>query len=145
MHVRQQIREYIQGLLLNNTAAAGRVYTSRLSPVERDGVPAIIIYTKQEENLVLTMGSPTISSRDLELSIELYVQGNVDIDNILDSLAVEVETLLGGQCVGSFFQSIGYESFEVEYEDSGDKKSLIGLMKYSVIYSVISDDPETGV
>ena len=79
-------------LLLNNTSAGAKVYESRIYPLDDPKLPAILIYTKQETvGDQMSMSKPRTQHRELQLTIEVYLKANSNIDETADGLSGEAQ------------------------------------------------------
>lgn len=94
-HYRQTIRDAVADVLHGNTAAGENVFTSRARPVleilqKRELV--LSVYTADEASK--RNGDSYLLNRGLVVSIEGMAGGGDDIDDVLDSLAQQVEDLI---------------------------------------------------
>lgn len=141
-HVRAQIRALFLSKITGNTAAGSNVYKARSYPIESKKTPAIIIYSTDEEAEQATIGAPGSTIRSLTVSVEIYAKGLTDLDDEIDEIAAEVETILGAECAFlSTISAIEYSGFTTEYNGSGDNAFLVGTMEYTVNYWINNDDP----
>lgn len=95
MHYRQQIRDAVAAVLLNETVAGANVFTSRSRPVleilqRREAV--LSVYTADEQST--RDGTGYLLDRQLTVTVEGMMGGGDDLDDSLDDLAAEVEALL---------------------------------------------------
>lgn len=142
MHYRETIRNLIVSKLDGLTLAGSNVFSSRVYPVEKHNVPAIIVYTISEQAETNTIGASGTSLRDLELSIEIYVKKQVNPDSEIDTIAQQIEQLLGVNCdLDETVKLIEYKGIEIEHDGDGDNSFFVGAMNYSIIYRVKKDDP----
>jgi hypothetical protein len=92
-HRRQEIRDAVVTML--SGLAGGRVYSNRELAIEADSLPAINVYTVEEDAAPFTASQKTYR-RTLTLVIDVLAK-NVDdavLDNTLDDLAESVEAAL---------------------------------------------------
>ena len=144
MHTRQTIREFfITKIKTGVTLVNGRVEASRVFPIEKGKTPAIIVYTKEETSEAATIGTMGSSIRELILSIEIYAKGVTQLDDMIDSIAAQIEETFGVSCKPiPEITGIDYESFTTEYNGEGDQPFLVGTIEYSVMYWINNDDPQ---
>jgi hypothetical protein len=96
MHYRQRIRDAVAAALTAaNTGAGANVFTSRARPIleilqKRESV--LSVYTADESAQRGPDGY--LSTRTLTVSIEGMAGGGDDLDDILDDLALQVETAI---------------------------------------------------
>lgn len=99
-HPRKLLRQAVAALLAGaSTAAAARVYATRVAPVRKDQLPAIAVYTEDEEVDPDTFQTaPRELKRDVDLVIEGYVAHSaaVPVDDAMDNLAEQIEAAMDG-------------------------------------------------
>ena len=93
-HIRQQVRDAaitaVTGLTVGATTV--QVYGSRAVPVQSAKLPALLVYTAQDQVAYVTMTPPRTRTHDIQLIVEVLVQGVDGCDDTLDSLAEAIET-----------------------------------------------------
>lgn len=98
-HTRQYIREAIATRLIEvNTSAGKNVFTNRAKPLFDQNLPAILIYASNEqisEERWNTDGFGPLT-RELEIFIEAVDFGKDELDDKLDTLAMQIENALDG-------------------------------------------------
>lgn len=93
-HSRQTIREGVATLLTGLPRTGTRVYASRLRPVANTEMPALCIYTLEEDSQRVAL-KPTLL-RTLSLVVAIYDEGpDGDVMDGLDNSAAEVEARMG--------------------------------------------------
>lgn len=144
MHPRRVIRAKVVELLIAGaTAAADRVYPTRVVPHRRGSLPVLSVYTLEETvDPESANTAPRELTRDVTLRIEGWVQAGAEaVDDQLDDLAEEVEAImeidpfLDGTCV----QSVLAET-ETEVIQEGDRLIGVLLMAYTVTYRTYAPD-----
>lgn len=95
MHYRQRIRDAVAAALAGQTAAGANVFTSRSRPVleilqRRESV--LSVYTADEQSQ--RDGTGYLMNRELTVTVEGMMGGGDDLDDALDSLAEQVETVV---------------------------------------------------
>lgn len=111
-HKRKLIREEIVSILQSEVSlvASTSIFESRIEPIyETAKIPAIAVYTKQESAEAFN-DHHRIYQRELEIAIEILVQGNSGIDDSIDAICEEVETALNGT---KYERSSNYQSIEL--------------------------------
>lgn len=95
-HARQRIREAIAAALNGLVTTGANVFPSRVRPLGKESAPSIFVYTIDENSEIETMGNAPIMRRDVLLAVEGRTQlgGNDDPEDLLDTIAAEVETAL---------------------------------------------------
>ena len=144
MHARTLIRKSVVSILKNSRELArlvkDRVYESKVYPI--DTIPAIIVYTPVEQVLEHTISYPRSQTRQLTMLIELYTKENTSIDQISDSLSLEVEETLGiDPSLGNMIKDLALHSSETILSGDGDKPVAITTLTYHLTYRVKENSP----
>lgn len=91
-HQRQIIREKIRELLLQKTWAEKRVFSNRSASLFESELPAILLYTRDESARQFTE-APRQLRRQLNLSIQAICRLQDQVDDYLDQLALQIESV----------------------------------------------------
>jgi hypothetical protein len=143
-HKRQQIREAVGTRITSLSTTGSNVFQSRVYPLETGNLPALIVYTKNESNELLEMGSQRTLQRNLSLVIEGYAKGTSNTDDTVDTIAKEVEvamasdTTFGGLALDCFL-----ETTEIEYNGEGEKPVGIITLTFSIKYTTTENAPDS--
>jgi hypothetical protein len=126
MHQRQRIRDAAKDALVNQTAAEGRVFRTRVLPLRKIELPAIAVYTGREASDRDSWNTaPRKLWREMSLVIEFTVEKDPDleIEDQLDDMLSQVERALvqtdgehgalSGTCADCVFDDLEPEFFEV--------------------------------
>lgn len=93
-HSRQTIRDGVAALLTGLPLTGSRVYASRVRPVASSEMPALCIYTLEEDAQRQSL-KPTLL-RQVNLVVAIYAEGpDGDVMDALDDSAAEVEARMG--------------------------------------------------
>lgn len=143
-HARTAIRKNVISLLKNNSAlkrvVGERVYESKAYPL--DMVPSIVVYTPSEQVIEQTINFPRTQTRQLTLIIEIFAKENTSIDQISDSLALEVEDILGNDpTLGGMIKDLALNSSETILSGEGDKPIAVTTLTYHLSYRVKENKP----
>lgn len=115
-----------------------KIFLSRPNPLFLPELPAILVYYKNEEANV-TVGNenfPKAYERQLQINIDIIVEGEEDPDTILDKYALQVEACFfddprfGGICYGCRLLSTIPISIETEGDRNIECQRLTWLVKY---------------
>lgn len=94
-HERKAIRAAVVAQLSGHTAAGTRVFPSRQPPVREVELPAICVYTDSEEvDEESANSAPRWLKRKAIVAIEVWAAAGDAVDDVLDALALEVETAM---------------------------------------------------
>jgi len=144
-HLRRQIRDAAAALIAGGATAAGsRVYAGRRTPLATSSLPAVCVFTDDEEVEVLSIHGPELQQRNVRMAIRCYAaDGATAPQDALDALSVQVEALLGAAGVlASVSRSVSLESaaFEPAEETAGAVEAL--TLTYRVIATCAANAPD---
>jgi hypothetical protein len=146
VHERQAIREAALTLLDGATAAGVRVFKTRLAPLRQAELPAIAVYT-DEESVSPDSGtsSPRELTRTVTLAVEGWVKANEDVDDVLDELALEIETAMDADqnLGGTAFDSVLVKT-ETGLKIDGERPMGCVHLEYAVTYHTDLRTEESG-
>jgi hypothetical protein len=113
-HPRTLIRKALVERLIDATSAEDRVYSGRLMPIEEPYLPAIVVHTREPEEITSRSASGWngFERRRCIVTVVCVAQSYDDIDEDLDAMAGEVETALQS------FTIPGFESAELNLADT---------------------------
>lgn len=103
-HPRTQIRQAFRDRLIDATAAEERVYIGRLMPLEEPELPAIVVHTREPEEIQSRSisGWQGYERRRCVVSVVCIAQSFEDIDADLDDMADQVEAALQSWVIPGF-------------------------------------------
>ena len=140
-HARQKIRDAVVTLVTGLTVFATRLYN--LEPSE--DLPGLVIYTKNESSERSDF-SPNNYSRELEVIIEGYAETNSLVENVLDTISLEVENVMGANpLLSNTATTSELNATEIEFDVMGEKPIGIIRLTYSVTYYTLSTDNSTNI
>ena len=126
-HARQTIREAAATLLTGLTTTGSRVFQSRAVPQE--SLPFLLITTNDEEIVPGTIGN--LIERQMELVVTGYAKQTSTVDDVLDTIAAEVETAMAG-----FTYRNALKSLAVDFEETLEKP--VGLIRLAFVYTYLT-------
>lgn len=145
-HARTQIRQAVVALLNGNTEAGNRVFSSRVHPLDDAKLPALLVYTSQENVGERSMQRPRTQQRQLQLAVEGYLKARGDIDAEADALALEVEQLIAADpTLAGLVKDISLESTSTQLSGEGEKPVAVITLTFAVLYCVKENAPQTPV
>lgn len=145
-HARTQIRQAVVALLNGNTEAGNRVFSSRVHPLDDAKLPALLVYTPQENIGERSMQRPRTQQRQLQLAVEGYLKARGDIDAEADALALEVEQMIAADpTLAGLVKDISLESTATQLSGEGEKPVAVITLTFAVLYCVKENAPQTPV
>lgn len=139
-HARQQIREAAATVLTGLATSGSRVYQSRVHPLEAANLPCLLVNTDDEEVQGLKISSPDLLDRRLTLTVSAVAKASANLDDTLDNMIAEVETVLGGSILGGLVKTLQLDSIGIEMVQN-DKPVGMARMSYSATYMTTANAP----
>lgn len=141
-HLHRQIREALETLLSGLTTTQSRVYANRLQPMTDATLPGLRIYADQEEASVLTVHSPQMQERRLELIVECCAKASTALDDTLDQISKEVEVAISaGITLSGKTLPITYLGMQFD-DELADKPVGIKRLRFSIEFSAMNNAPD---
>lgn len=145
-HVRQQIREKVGTILTGLTTTGSNIYESRVYPLEAGNLPALVVYTKNEESEPIVIGTNRLSSRNLSLIVEIYAKTTTNFDDTIDTISKEVEVAIATDTtLDGLTKDIYLESTEIEYNGEGEQPVGYATLTFLTNYYVQEQNPDVAV
>ena len=144
-HKRQIIRDAIINQLKDQTDAGSNIYGNRAKPLFDQSIPAILVYSKQENILEdqYNIDGYAPLKRDLEIAIEAVIIASDEFDQKLDDIASQIESALDGfEIETRKADLIKLKSTEIDYSIEGSKIYGAVRLTYSVIYRTEVKQPD---
>lgn len=148
MHARQQIRDAVATAVTGLSATGANVFKTRIHKLEQETLPALLVYTLQEEVAFETMTRPRAQQRVLRVAIEIAVQQVLGTDDALDDIAVAVEeaidaAITAGAGIWATLRNVTLDSSVVTMSGEGEQRALGMVITYTVLYRTAEGAPET--
>jgi len=143
-HYRQTIRESVATLLGSIDAT---IHRTRVYPMT--ALPAISVQINNERAIHENRGPLNAApryTREADLTIEVVNEAKASVDDAVDDLVAQVESLIGADVTigGSVEESIlTRTAFAVNGE--GDIPYMIATLTYRVWYRTTASDPQTAI
>lgn len=129
MHKRQEIREAVKAMLLDQTLANANVYSNRVSTFWKQQLPSISVFTRDEETTPRDLANSKYV-RTLNLTIEIHAEAKENLDDTLDTIADQIETLIGtDQSLGG--TALGTIMTGTTVELAGEAATPVGVLTLS--------------
>ena len=143
-HLRRQIREEVAVNLLTGLSTTGsNVFQSHVYPLENADLPALCVYTQEEEVEVDAMGSPRICQSTLTLMVDGYAQHASTLDDVLDDIGKEVQVAMASDVgINSLVVDSYLSNVDISYSGEGNVPTGVIRHHYSVIYRFEEDAPD---
>lgn len=145
-HARKQIRDAVVQLVTGLASTSSRVYPSRLYSMNENDLPSLSIYMADRGGAEViervTLSTPVRYHRRFAMVIEGHAMADDNIDDVLDQLALEIETAMAAPLVvGS--RTLPASLQGTEKEMAGDQERQIGVVRltYSVAYVTAENTP----
>jgi hypothetical protein len=135
-HARQTIREAAATRVTGLTTTSTRVFQSRMAPQET--LPCLLVTTNDEE---ITPGTiANLVERNLELVITGVAKATSNVDDTLDTIALEVETAMS-----TFTYRNELTRLEVDFDEALEKPAGRIALTYRVNYLTAAGSPGTPI
>lgn len=145
-HKRREIKAVVVGRLINETAAEGNVFNTRLFTQDKFEVPAIFVWIKDETNEPRNHGEQM--DRTGVLMVEVRAKGDPSGDTLLDQLTNEVERFIFcgenrevvDMTLDGNVDTCWLAGTRMEYIQNTHAKFSVAEMSYSFEYTTV-DEP----
>lgn len=143
-HVRQQIREQVGTVLAGLTTTGARVYESRVYRMDTTNLPGLVIFTTRETSFRGDMDD-TIE-RKLDLVVEGYAKPSADMDDVLDTIAKEVETAMAADVTfGGLSTDCHLIQTDSDLFGDADKAAGVVRLTFRVEYETLINAPDVAL
>lgn len=153
-HIRQTIRE-AAATAITGLASGAPVYQSRVYPLEKQTLPALLVYSTEEAVDVdsMSLGSHA-GLRTLTLRVEVVSRLASGMDDEIDTLCAEVEAALAasidssaGGSVGAYVKWGELVATEIELQSDPDAERQTGraVMEWQLQYRTDTAAPTSAV
>lgn len=144
LHVRAQIRRKITQALRRIELVEGRVYSSRVYPMQE--LPAIGVYSIAETALEEggTLGSASIQLRELALVVEARERAATTHypDDRLDDVCKAIEPLMGADPTWEgLAHTTEYQQAEFIFDAETEQPAGVARLTWRIVYRVDVSDP----
>lgn len=131
---RANIRAAVKALLEDETDAGPNVYTNRETSLWQSELPAILIFTSEESSRHEAMNRQRYI-RTLTLSIKVKLEESSTIDDDLDALLAEVETIIAANNgLGGTVLSTIQTGTEIRIDTEGENPVGVGELTFECQY-----------
>jgi predicted phage gp36 major capsid-like protein len=146
-HLRRQIREAVAGAVTGLATTGARVFQSRVYPLQTAELPGLLVYTRSETSEPITIHPDRDIERVLSLEIVAVAKANADLDDTLDQICKEVETVLAMPlaALNGKAKSIQLVSTEFDLQGSGERPTGSATMTFEVDYFNAENAPDVAL
>jgi len=140
IHARRQIREAVADVCTGLATTGTRVHQSRMRPTLT--LPALLIETNSENVSLLDLSN--IQNRVLEIVVHGLVKAAADVDDKLDTIALEVETAMAaaGNFGGKIKGNAELQNISISFDELEHPVGVVSL-KYIALYITNAGSPGT--
>ncbi len=127
------------------TNAQDKVYGSRTKPLFDQHLPAILVYTRNEDNIEdrFTTDGYGTNKRELKVAIEAVVLGNEEVDDALDEISKQIEDALDGfEMPTRKADVMRLKSTDLDVSIEGSKIYGAARLTYSITYYTANKQPD---
>jgi hypothetical protein len=143
-HVRDQVRDAVLAAVTGLTTTKKSAFASRVHPVSDTELPCILVFTRSESSVPITMGSPRRIARELVVMVEGYVKATDGYDDKLDKISKEVEAALyNNPSLQSLIRDIFLSDTEIKLAGDSEKPVAVISMSFTAKYHTAENDSET--
>lgn len=143
-HVRKQIREAAATAVTGLATTGARVHQSRVYPLKEADLPCLLVNTDEEDVSSDSVGT-LLLQRTLRLTVRGVAKQTADLDDKLDAMLEEVETVLNGNTYSNKAKQTALASVRVQMEAIEDKPVGVIEMGFTVTYFTMGAAPGTPV
>jgi len=148
MHVRRQIRDLAVTTITGLATTGSRVFSTRLFPLGQADLPCWVVSTDAEtsETVTMAMGGVAEMERSVALMFVGYARGVATVENTLETMVEELETVILPATFAALAKSVYLESIEPDLSaDDLDNAFGILTVMYRVIYHTTQGAPGTAI
>ena len=143
-HVRQQIRDRIATVLAGITGFSTSIYKMRRYALDDAKLPAIAVYTVDENSSLITISSRTLR-RVINVGVEIVAKGaSTSIADTMDGYAVSVEEAIANDfTINGLAKSCVLTSSTIDVNVEGEKAIGTARLVFAAEYVTAINDVET--
>lgn len=141
-HLHRQIREAVKDLLTGLTTTTTHVYANRLHPMADANLPGLRIFMDSEEASALTVHTPMLLERGVDLIVECCAKAATALDDALDQISKEVEiALAAGITIGGHVLFPIYTGMQFD-DEQADKPVGIKRLRFRIEFTAMNNAPD---
>lgn len=148
-HVRQQVREALSTLLTGLTTTSTRVYQSRLTPLQANELPALLVATNAESIEALSVTNNPLLERSLTITVTAVAKAVSNLDDTLDSMIKEVEQAINASATANtlngLVKEISFKEVEIEMNATAEMPTGQAIMTFIASYYTQAATPDVSI
>lgn len=141
-HLRKVIRDQILALLTGLATTGTNVYAARVYPIERSGLPGLAVRTGTETIKPLSLRAPRTFERYLRVEVGIVVRSTDNLDDAIDAIVLEVETVLAMPNSITGIKTITLLGISEPQFVVADKPVAEAIMHFEVFYMAAESTPD---
>ena len=143
-HVRQQIRNRIATLVTGLATTGSNVYKMRRYSLDEAKLPAVVVYTMDENSSLITVGTRTLR-RSTNVAVQAFAKGSsTSVFDTIDTICVEIEEAIAADfTLNGLAKSCILTSTNMDINVEGEQSIGSANMIYNVEYITTIGDVET--
>jgi hypothetical protein len=143
-HVRDQIRDAVLATVTNLTTTKKNAFAARVHPVNDNELPCVLVFTSNETSEPITISAPRRMQRTLTVMVEGYAKTVKGYEDVLDKIAVEVETAIyNSTSLKAVVRDIFLSGTEIKLLGEADKPVAVISMSFTAKYHTLENDSQT--
>lgn len=144
MHVRQQLREAIVAAVTGLASTGARVYSALTYPALQSDLPHLEVNTVEEQAESVSLHGPGLIERTVVIEITARAIATSGLATMVDDVAAEVETALGGSVMVSGKEvPLSYQGASIQFSSEADQPVGVATLRYQATLYTASNAPGT--
>jgi hypothetical protein len=128
LHPRKQVRDAVIDELSGIVSITNRVFASRVYPMQRQELPAALVYTSREEVQPLSEGPERTVRRDITVTVEAIARGG---DDEIDELCLRIENVIASSAfLDDLVEDIYLSNTDVGQSGENEKPTIVARMDF---------------
>jgi len=142
-HVRTQIRDAFVSRLTGLATTGAAVFGQRTRP-NSDALPFLKVWFGDDSGELLNATDDMVEQRVADLVVEAYAKDSGDMEDILDQIALEIQTQIAtttDRTFGGLVKMLGAPRIEPDVDDSLEKPCGVNRITYPITYFIAGTNP----
>ena len=142
-HLRKQIRDALVTRLTGLATTGASVFGRRIRPTLAVP-PFLLVYLGDDSGELLTVDDSRCEQHSADLVIEAYAKDTADMEDLLDQMALEVQTQIATTpdlTFGALIKDIGAPRISPDIDVSLEKPCGLNRITYPITYFIAGSNP----